>query len=256
VDAEAYDRYIGRWSRMFVAPLLDAAAVGPDDLVLDVATGTGEAAIAAADRRARGVVGADVAMGMLTAAARRLVGGRCWPVVADGQRLPFGPGVFDAVVCQLGLMFFADPERGLDECRRVVRVGGRVAVCVVGSADRAPPWGVLADVLGRHLPEQSADLHMSFRLGDQDQLARLLTGAGLDAVQVVHHVRRRTFTSFDDYWAPIESSAGQLPQSYRSLPAATRDVVKHQVRECFGPPTADGGLDLDVEVLIGAGVRR
>ena len=62
MDAEAYDRYIGQWSRMFVAPLLDAAAVGPDDLVLDLATGTGEAAIAAAQGRARGVVGADVAI--------------------------------------------------------------------------------------------------------------------------------------------------------------------------------------------------
>jgi SAM-dependent methyltransferase len=256
VDTEAYDGYIGRWSRLFVASLLDAATVGPGDLVLDVASGTGEAAIAAAHRGARGVVGADVAMAMVTAAADRLVGEWFWPVVADGQCLPFGAGVFDAVVCQLGLMFFPEPHRGLDECRRVVRVGGRVAVSVVGTAERAPPWGVLADVLGHHRPEQTADLHVSFRLGDHDQLVRLLTGAGLDDVHVARHVQRRAFTSFDDYWAPIEISAGQLPQTYRSLPTATRDAVRNEVRERLGSATAGGGLDLDLEVLVGAGIRR
>jgi SAM-dependent methyltransferase len=160
------------------------------------------------------------------------------------------------VVCQLGLMFFPDPQRGLNECRRVVRIGGRVAISVVSTGDRAPPWGVLADVLSRHLPEQTAVLHLSFRLAPHDQLARLLVDAGLDGVRVAHHVRHRTFTSFDDYWAPIEAGAGQLPQAYRSLAAPTRDVVKTEVRERLAPAATDGRLELDVEVLIGDGIRR
>jgi ubiquinone/menaquinone biosynthesis C-methylase UbiE len=51
--------------------------------------------------------------------------------VADGQALPFADATFDAVLCQLGLMFFPDPARGLAEFRRVLRPRRRAAVCVI-----------------------------------------------------------------------------------------------------------------------------
>ena len=51
-------------------------------------------------------------------------------VVADGQALPFADGTFDAVVCQLGLQFFCDAVRGLEESRGVLAAGRYAAVCV------------------------------------------------------------------------------------------------------------------------------
>ena len=167
VGADAYDRYIGRWSRLFVPSLLAAAEVGSGDRVLDVATGTGEAALMAnsAVGRSGTVVGTDISPAMLEAARGRL-SGSLRTVVADGQALTFRDGSFDAVICQLGLMFFPDATRGLTEFRRVLRNGGCAAVCVISSADKAPMWGPLADALSRYIPDQREAFQLSFSLGD------------------------------------------------------------------------------------------
>jgi ubiquinone/menaquinone biosynthesis C-methylase UbiE len=166
VDASAYEQYLGRWSRLFVPAVLAAAEVASGDRVLDVATGPGEAALIALSTvtPAGRVIGADISPAMLTAARARLGAGAFQPVAMDGQALAFRDGSFDAVVCQLGLQFFPDPARGLTEFRRVLQAGGCTAVCVISTPDRAPMWGVLAEVLSRHLPEQRETLHLTFAL--------------------------------------------------------------------------------------------
>src|SRR5438309_3860528 len=168
VDTSAYDRYIGRWSRLFVPAVLAAAEVGPGCRVLDVSTGTGEAALVTLPIvGAPGlVIGADISPAMLEGARDRLDEPSFWPVAADGQALPFRDGSFDAVICQLGLQFFPDPALGLREFRRVLRVGGSVAVCVVSTPDRAPMWGILADAISRFLPDLRNTLYLSFSLSD------------------------------------------------------------------------------------------
>src|SRR5579872_1204557 len=132
VSLSAYDRYLGRWSRLTVPDLLAAANITQGYRVLDVATGTGEAAAMATPvvGDTGFVVGADISLEMVTSARARLDALLYWPVNADGQALPFKGGAFDAVICQLGLQFFPDPAAGLSEFRRVVRDGGTVAVCV------------------------------------------------------------------------------------------------------------------------------
>src|SRR5213593_3780411 len=180
VDTSAYGRYIGRWSRLFVPAVLAAAEVAGGYRVLDVATGPGEAAAMALSvvESSGLVVGADISRAMLEAARARLGRGSFRPVATDGQALAFRDGSFDAVVCQLGLQFFADPARGLSEFRRVLRTGRCAAVCVISSPDRAPMWGVLADTLSCHLPDQRAALHLSFALADPERLEHLLRMAG------------------------------------------------------------------------------
>jgi len=140
VDASAYERFTGRWSRLFVPSVLGAAEVAPGCRVLDVSTGTGEAALGALSVvGASGfVVGADISPAMLEGARVRLDEPRFWPVATDGQALPFRDASFDRVICQLGLQFFTDPARGLAEFRRVLRSGGSVAVCVISTPDKAP----------------------------------------------------------------------------------------------------------------------
>src|SRR5262245_11884318 len=143
VDASAYERYLGRWSRLFVPAVLAAAEVASGDRVLDVATGPGEAALSALAivTPAGRVIGADIAPAMLTAARARLGAGVFQPVVMDGQALAFRDGSFDAVVCQLGLQFFPDPARGLTEFRRVLQAGRCAAVCVISTPGPGPNVG-------------------------------------------------------------------------------------------------------------------
>lgn len=114
VDPSAYDRYIGRWSRLFVPSVLAAAKVAFGGRVLDVSTGTGDAALSALPTvgPAGLVVGVDIAPAMLEAARDRLRQKLFFPVAADAQALPFKDASFDTVLCQLGLQFFPDPALG------------------------------------------------------------------------------------------------------------------------------------------------
>jgi len=255
VDASAYERYLGRWSRLFVPAVLAAAEVAGGDRVLDVATGPGEAALCALSmvKPAGRVIGADISPAMLIAARTRLDNGSFQPVAMDGQALAFRDRSFDAVVCQLGLQFFPDPARGLAEFRRVLHTGGRTAVCVISTPDRAPMWGVLAEALSRHLPEQRDVLHLTFALADTERLAYLLRMAGFRDLHVQRETREGIIESFDEYWSPIEAGTGQLPQAYLALPASRRQAVREEVEARLGAFESGGRLVMSVEMLIGAG---
>jgi ubiquinone/menaquinone biosynthesis C-methylase UbiE len=255
VDTSAYDRYIGRWSRLFVPAVLAAAKVGPGCRVLDICTGTGEAALMTLPIvGASGlVIGADISPAMLEAARDRLNKPSFWPVAADGQALPFRDGSFDAVTCQLGLQFFPDPALGLMEFRRVLRIGGCAAACVVSTPDRAPMWGILADALSRFIPEQRDILHLSFALADPKRLEDMLADAGFRDIRVEQEKREDVVESFDDYWNPIEAGIGSIPQAYLALSQADRRLVREEVRERLSQFESNGRLFMSIEMLIGRG---
>ena len=199
------------------------------------------------------VVGADISPAMLTSARAELSGSSFLPVAADGQALPFRDASFDAVVCQLGLQFFPDPVSGVGEFRRVLREGGRVAVCVISTADRAPMWGNLAEVLSRFLPELRDVLFLSFALHDPNRLEAMLVAAGFSDVLAERTTREGSFESFADYWEPIEAGVGSIPQSYLRLAAADRQAVREEVRSRLSRFELNGKLRMSVEMLIGSG---
>jgi len=255
VDGSAYAQYIGRWSRLFVPALLAAAEIRDGHRVLDVATGTGEAAqLALAHVGDSGlVVGSDISPAMLDEACARLSDVRFLGVVSDGQGLVFPDATFDAVICQLGLMFFPDPARGLAEFRRVLRPGCRAAVCVISSPDRAPMWGILAETLSGYLSDQRNALHLSFSLGNVPQLERLIGEAGFRDVRVTRETHQGIVGSFDEYWAPIEAGAGQMSQAYLALPEPSRRAVREEVRARLTQFESEGRLVMSAEMLIGSG---
>ena len=254
-NVSAYYRWTGRWSRLFVPGVISAAEVAPGHRVLDVSTGTGEAALMALPAvGASGVViGADIALAMLIGARDRLKDPLFCPVAADGQALPFKSGSFDAVTCQLGLQFFPDPARGLAEFCRVLRRGCCAAVCVISTPDRAPMFGVLAEVLSRFVPEQRDLLHLSFALADANLLEEMLASAGFREVRVERVQRKDTIGSFDEYWNPIETGVGSQPQLYVALPETDRRAVREEVKSRLSPFLSNGHLIMNIEMLIGVG---
>jgi ubiquinone/menaquinone biosynthesis C-methylase UbiE len=257
VSASAYDRYLGRWSRLSVPDVLTAAKIAQGCRVLDVASGTGEAASLAIPivGNAGFVVGADISLEMVTSARARLDDPLYWPVNADGQALPFKDGAFDAVKCQLGLQFFPNHAAGLSEFRRVVRAGGTVAVCVCATSDRLPMWGNLADAMDRFLTQQQRNvLAMSWSLADPTRLEGLFSDAGFQDIRVEQIRREGSVSSFEDYWATIEEGVGQIPQAYHSLDETDRRSVREEVHARLSQyESADGRLTMGVEMLIGSG---
>jgi ubiquinone/menaquinone biosynthesis C-methylase UbiE len=255
VNNLAYEQYIGRWSRLFVSTVLASAEVAIGDRLLDVATGPGEAAAIALSRVGpRGlVVGVDISPAMLDTARTRLDGQRFWAAAMDAQALAFPDATFDCVVCQLGLMFFPDPARGVAEFRRVLRPDRRAAVCVISTPERAPMWGVLADTLSRYLPDNRDQLHLSFVLADAVRLERMFGVAGFREITVKRELRPAVFESFDEYWSPIEAGVGSLPQAYRALPEGIRQAVRREVEAGLSRFKIDGRLAMSVEMLIATG---
>jgi ubiquinone/menaquinone biosynthesis C-methylase UbiE len=255
VDPVAYDSYLGRWSRLFVPAVLAAAEVAPGHRVLDISCGPGEASLMALPKigASGSVIGADIAQAMLVCARQRLNAPAFLAVAADGQALPFADGCFDALVCQLGLMFFPDPLLGLKEFRRVLRHGCCAAVCVNPSADRVPMWGILADVLSRVLPHQRTVFQSSFSLSDPERLQRMFVDAGFRDISVVREEREGVVESFDEYWQPIEAGTGSMPQAYVALPGRERRLVREEVTARLARFASNGCLTMHVEMLIGSG---
>ena len=138
--AAEYDRAFAHVTAHFMPFLSRTAQVAPGMHVLDIATGAGlsaEAALAAVGPTGH-VVAADVSPAMAEKARERLGKAPNASVsVEDGQALSFADCSFDVVLCNLGLMFFSDPVRGLSEFRRVLRPGGRVAVSVNTVVERS-----------------------------------------------------------------------------------------------------------------------
>jgi SAM-dependent methyltransferase len=255
--AACYDLLSGRWSRRYVPTLLAEANLSLGHQVLDVATGTGEAATLAADRvGATGrVVGIDISPPMLRVAAAKIVNQPVSVLLMDGQTLAFGDETFDAVICQLGLMFMPDPATALAEWTRVLRRGGRLAVCVWGAPERVPLFGILMDELRRHFPEERALLYQPSALADANTVEQLLAGAALHAIRVTRETRAHRFTSFEEYWQPFEAGGGRHGQLFVRLPAATRRTVQEDVRKRMAPYFVHGELEIHADVLFGSGER-
>jgi len=199
------------------------------------------------------VVGADISLAMLNAASACASSATFRAVATDGEALAFRDASFDAVICQLGLMFFPHPDRGLAEARRVLRPGGCVAVCVIAAAKRVPMWGILAESLSRRLPDQATALNLSFALADVASLQEMFGAAGFREIRVQRERQEGIVDSFDEYWAPIEAGSGQLPQAYLALSPEGRRAVKDEVRERLSRFEVAGRLVMSAEMLIVSG---
>ena len=129
VPADAYDRFMGRYSRHLSARLADfARAVEAGQRALDVGCGPGALTGELGRLGADGVTAVDPSESFVAAVRERQPGVRVEH--ASAEELPFGGGEFDVALAQLVVHFMADPVQGLREMARVTRPGGVVAACV------------------------------------------------------------------------------------------------------------------------------
>src|SRR5215471_18882131 len=217
--AAEYDRAFAHVTAYFMPFLLRAAHVAPGMDVLDIATGTGlsaEAALAAVGPNGH-VMAADVSPAMAGKARERL--GKAPNVsvsVEDGQALSFSDESFDAVLCNLGLMFFPDPVRG-SESHRVLRPGGRAAVSVNTVVERSYNHQINV-MIARYVPSLTESVTRTFALGEGSRLQSLFNEAGFADFET--DTVRHTFVlpSFDAYYGPFERGGASTGQALAALP--------------------------------------
>ena len=230
--AAEYDRAFAHVTSHFMPFLLRAAHIAPGMHVLDIATGTGlsaEAALAAVGPTGH-VTAADVSPAMAEKARERLAKVPNVSVsVEDGQALSFGDSSFDAVLCNLGLMFFPDPVRGLTEFCRVLRPGGRVAVSVNTVVERSYNHQINV-IIARHMPGLAEAVTRTFALGEASLLQSLFKEAGFAEFET--DTVRHTFVlpSFDAYYGPFERGGASTGQALAALPEEIRAAVREEVR--------------------------
>src|SRR5947209_3020790 len=189
--AAEYDRAFSHVTAHIMPFLMRAAHLAPGMRVLDIATGTGlsaEAALATVGPTGY-VTAADISPAMVEKARERF--GKAPNVsvsVEDGQALSFPDGNFDAVLCNLGLMFFPDPVRGLSEFRRVLRPGGRAAVSVNTVVERSYNHQINV-IIARHVPSLAESVARTFALAEASKLRSLFDEAGFTdfATDTVRH---------------------------------------------------------------------
>jgi SAM-dependent methyltransferase len=221
------------------APLLaDTARLAPGRAVLDVACGTGIVARTAADRLAGTgrVVGVDLNTGML-AVARRLRPDIDWRQ-GDVAALPFAGGSFDAVLCQMALMFFPDRTAALREMARVTRPGGVVAVAVPASLEEQPAYGPFVEMAARVAGAESVSLLSTYwACGDLSELRGTFAAAGLEVTEVRTHAGTARFASPDEL-AVTEVEGSPLAAR---LTAEQYADIRSGAREVLAPFTAPDG---------------
>jgi SAM-dependent methyltransferase len=250
-------RHLAVTSRM-----LDLAAPGPADRVLELACGPGGAGLAAAERVAPGgaVVLSDVAPEMVEIAAARAAALGLTNVSArplDLEAIDEPEASYDVVLSRDGLQFAIDPARAAAEIARVLRPGGRVAVAVWGPRDRNPWLGLVLDALSEHLgrPTPPPGVPGPFSLGDRDELRGLLAGAGLAGVTVDELPVPLHAPSFELWWAMTTALAGPLKMILAGLPDEDVLAVQAIVRRSAHSYERADGLVLPGMTLV-AGARR
>ena len=168
--------------------LAKAAAVKAGSRVLDIGCGTGVFAREAARRAGPSgfVAGIDPNPGMLAVALRVAPELEWREGVAES--IPYDDGMFDAVVSQFGLMFFADRTVALHEMMRILAPGGRLAVAVWDSLENIPAYAILVALIHHLAGKRAADaLRAPFILGDPGALRAIFEKAGIPDATVETH---------------------------------------------------------------------
>jgi SAM-dependent methyltransferase len=226
VTADAYDRFMGRFSGPLAQEFLRVLDPAPGSSALDVGCGPGALTSVLVRRLGAEAVTAVDPSAPFVAAVRH----RCPGVdvaVAAAERLPFADGSYDVVAAQLVVHFMTDPVAGIREMRRVGRE--RVAACVWDHAGVGGPLSAFwraAKALDRQAPDEA-------RLAGtgEGQLAALFAQAGLRAVEAGRIEAVVRFGSFEEWWEPFTLGVGPAGSYVRGLTPERSAELRERCRD-------------------------
>jgi SAM-dependent methyltransferase len=242
---DAYEHYVGRWSRLVARDFVGWLGDTPGLDWVDLGCGTGALSATILEHCApKTLTGIDPSAGFVATARSRIADPRARFEQGDGQALPLQSGAFDRAVSGLVLNFVADPGAMLREMRRVQRPGGTVALYVWDYAGEMQLMRRFWDAAAALDPAAGGlDEGTRFPICQPEALATLFGETGLEAVATRPIDVATVFEDFDDYWTPFLGGQGPAPGYVMSLGNDRRAALREQLRTTL-PAEADGRIPL------------
>jgi SAM-dependent methyltransferase len=228
VTAEAYARFMGRFSEPLAAEFAEWAGVRPGQHALDVGCGPGALTARLVHSLGVGAVAAiDPSLPFVGACRERFPGMDVR--LGSAEALPFDDDAFDVALAQLVVHFMADPVAGLREMRRVTRPGGVVAACVWDHSGGGGPlsrfWEAAQD-LDPQTPGEAA-----LPGAREGELADLAHRAGLTSIESEVLTVRVHCRDFDEWWEPFTLGVGPAGSYVAGLDPVAREALRRHHAE-------------------------
>ncbi len=253
---DAYEPYVGRWSRLVAHEFLKWVDVPPASHWLDVGCGTGalsQMILNLCDPKT--VRGIDRSEGFVAYARSKLYDPRVAFEVGDAQSLPVDSDMYDASVSGLVLNFVPQAEKMTSEMARAVKKGGTVAVYVWDYADKMQLMRYFWDAAIELDPAASElDEGPRFPVCNPNALRELFQRSALQQVETRGIEIDTHFKDFDDYWNPFLGGQGPAPAYAMSLSEGKRTQLRELLRSKL-PFASDGSIPLIARAWAVKGVR-
>ncbi len=235
--------------------VVDAAGVEPGMRVLDVATGTGNAAVIAAQAGGE-VTGVDITPKLLDVARRRAAaaGLEIEFVEGDAQELPFEKGSFDRVTSVFGVMFAPDQPLAVAELVRVTKPGGRIAVAAWTPEGMT---GQMFTLLAKYMPPPPPGFTPPILWGSEDRVRELFAPHGVE-LEFARHSLEWTAESVEAWVADDEKRLGPTIMLKQALEAEGRwEAARADLVGVYeqANKVTDGSFRVEAEYLLTVATR-
>ena len=233
VAAEAYDRFMGRYSNPLAPVFADYAGVVPGQRVVDVGAGPGALTAVLAKRLGAGAVTAVEPSESFVDALRER-----HPDVtvlhAAAESLPFEDDSFDTAIAQLVVHFMKDPVNGIGEMRRVTVPGGVVAANVWDHGGGRGPLSVYWEAVRELDPSNTGEGHLAG--ATQGDLTRIFEQAGLTDIEEESLTVTVEHGTFEEWWEPYTLGVGPAGSYVAGLDPEAREELRKRCRELLSDP--------------------
>lgn len=255
-DGEAYEQYVGRWSRPVGHMFLDWLSLPAGLRWLDIGCGTGALSATVLEHaNPTKVTGVDPSEAFLGLAHTQVTDKRADFRLGDAQSLPIEDADADVSVSGLVLNFVPDKKLALHEMVRVVKPGGTVALYVWDYAGEMQLMRYFWDAATKLFPKAAElDEGRHFTICKPEPLTDLFRGAGLNDVETRALEAPTVFTDFEDYWSPFLRGQGPAGVFCASLPVDDQDRLRTALENAV-PFSADGTIQLIARAWAVRGMR-
>ena len=243
--ADAYEQYMGRWSRKIAPLFVDWLAPSQGKRWIDIGCGTGQLSLQIANKcNPSQQIGIDTSEGFLTQAKKYVPSAEFR--VGDAQNIDLPDDAVDYAVSGLLLNFIPDKAKALSEMARIVRPEGTVALYVWDYAGQMQIMRYFLDTARPIDPKSSAyDDGINAPICRPKALSDAFVAAGLSDVETAATDIPAAFVDFQDYWTPFLGGTGSAPKYCMSLDENTRNKIRDAVRAKL-PTGPDGEILLAV----------